>query len=176
MTNARSFYGKLVKVNHHEIFFFSFILAFHFWRTSQFQKERNWAFVEKVSTFAHQSWFFFFYSGVTSIWKPMFSMIWHRRSGSSVGHQHSKLLRPQWLPACCRVQGEGRCFRPMANGHIMDEAGMDIWRSSSPRWTDDREVILFSLLWWWHWLGTAKVIQVKSRWTDDVYTALWTSP
>jgi len=33
MANAKYFYGKLVKVNPHEFFFFGFILAFHFRRT-----------------------------------------------------------------------------------------------------------------------------------------------
>jgi len=56
----------------------------------------------------------------------------------------------------------------MANGHKMAEAGMDLQRSSSPRWTDDLEVILSSLLWGQPCLGTAKGTQVKGRWAGQL--------
>lgn len=98
-----------------------------------------------------------------------------RRSGLSEGHHHSKPLQSQRPSACCRVPGEGRGFRPMANGHRMAEAGMDLWRPSSPRWTDDLEVILSSLLWWWHCLGTVKGTQAKGRWELDSW-CLHSSP
>lgn len=98
----------------------------------------------------------FFFPRVSSIWKSVFSLTEHRSSVSSVGPQDSKISKSQWPSVCYRVPDEERGF-----GHGQCSQNSQGWNGpleviSSPRQGDDLDIILLSLLWWWHCLGAVK--------------------